>query len=237
VLHQVGDLEGSSQIAGGDMPQHPGALTHDVTQDPLRLVVLGDSLAHGIGATRPDDTLGARMARVLERAGHIVEVSVVAVPGATSLELPAQVRQTLPLDADIALVVVGANDLARFVLPAQSAAALAAAVQMLRAAGVAVVVAPAPDLSCVPGVPAALRPGLRTACDELQRRQAGAAEAAGAVVAPIARQLSDAFSSDPELFSGDRYHPSSAGYARIAAALAPHVVAAAREADLRRAVA
>jgi hypothetical protein len=46
-------------------------------------------------------------------------------------------------------------------------------VQALRGAGVAVVVAPAPDLSCVPGVPAALRPALRTACAELQRRQAG----------------------------------------------------------------
>lgn len=208
-----------------------------MNEGPLRLVVLGDSLAHGTGAGRPDDTLGARMARVLERAGHTVEVHVVAVPGATSLELAAQVRETLSVAADIALVLVGANDLARFVPPAQSAAALAAAVRTLRAAGVTVVVAPAPDLSCVPGVPAALRPALRTACDELQRRQAGAAESAGAVVAPIARQLADAFAGEPELFSGDRYHPSSAGYARIAAALTPHIVAAAREADLRRAAA
>jgi len=208
-----------------------------VTHGPLRLVVLGDSLAYGTGAARPADTLGARMAHVLERAGHSVQVRVVAVPGATSLELPAQVRQALPLDADIALVVVGANDLARFVPPAQSAAALGAAVQTLRGAGVTVVVAPAPDLSCVPGVPAALRSALRAACGDLQRRQAGAAEVAGAVVAPIARQLSDAFAGDPALFSGDRFHPSSAGYARIAAALTPHIVAAAREADLRRAAA
>jgi lysophospholipase L1-like esterase len=213
------------------------ALAQDVNEGSLRLVVLGDSLAHGTGAARPGDTLGARMARVLERAGHTVEVHVVAVPGATSSELAPQVRETLPLDADVALVVVGANDLARFVPPAQSATDLATAVRTLRCAGVTVVVAPAPDLSCVPGVPAAMRPALRTACDELQRRQAGAAEAAGAVVAPIARQLADAFASEPELFSGDRYHPSSAGYARIAAALAPHVVAAAREADLRRAAA
>ena len=215
----------------------PGALARDVNEGPLRLVVLGDSLACGTGAARPDDTLGARMARVLDRAGHSVEVHVMAVPGTTSLELASQVRETLPLGADIALVVIGANDLARFVPPAQSAAALAAAVRTLRGAGAAVVVAPAPDLSCVPGVPAALRPALRSACDELQRRQAGEAEAAGAGVAPIARQLADAFASEPELFSGDRFHPSSAGYARIAAALAPHVVAAAREADLRRAAA
>jgi lysophospholipase L1-like esterase len=213
------------------------ALTHDVKEGPLRLVVLGDSLAYGTGAAHPDDTLDARMARVLDRAGHAVEVHVVAVPGSTSPELATQVRQALALDADVALVVVGANDLPRSVPSAQSAAALAAAVRTLRGAGVAVVVAPAPDLSCVPGVPAALRPALRTACDELQRRQASAAEAAGAVVAPIARQLADAFAGEPELFSADRFHPSSAGYARIAAALAPHVVAAARSADMRRAAA
>lgn len=213
------------------------ALPQDVNEGPLRLVVLGDSLAHGTGAARLDDTLGARLARVLDRAGHDVELHVVAVPGATSLELGAQVRRALPLDADIALILVGANDLARFVPPAQSAAALAGTVQALRSAGVTVVVGPAPDLSCVPGVPAALRPALRTACAELQRRQAGAAEAAGAVVAPVARQLAVAFASEPELFSADRYHPSSAGYARIAAALAPNLVAAAREADLRRAAA
>jgi lysophospholipase L1-like esterase len=212
-------------------------LTDDVNEGSLRLVVLGDSLAYGTGAARPDDTLGARMARVLDRAGHTVEVHVVAVPGATSPELAAQVRRALPLKADIALVVVGANDLARLLPPAQSAAALAGVVRSLRAAGTTVVVAPAPDLSCVPGVPAALRPALSAACEELQRRQAGAAEAAGATVAPIARQLADAFAGEPELFSTDRYHPSSAGYARIAAALAPHVVAAARDADMRRAAA
>jgi lysophospholipase L1-like esterase len=206
-----------------------------VNEFPLRLVVLGDSLAYGTGAARPDDTLGARMARVLDHAGHAVDVHVVAVPGATSLELAPQVHDALLIGADIALVVVGANDLDGFVPPTQAATALAGAVRELRRAGATVVVAPAPDLSCVPGVPAAQRPSLHIACDELQRRQAGAAEAAGAVVAPIARQLSDAFAGEPELFSGDRYHPSSAGYARITAALAPHVVAAAREADLRRA--
>jgi lysophospholipase L1-like esterase len=212
-------------------------LAEDVNESPLRLVVLGDSLAYGTGATRPADTLGARMARVLDRAGHTVDLHVVAVPGAISTELDEQVRETVALDADIALVVVGANDLSRFVPLAQSTAALGAAVQALRGAGTTVVVAPAPDLSCVPGVPAAMRPALRTACVELQRQQAAAAEATGAVVAPIGIELAEAFAGEPELFSGDRYHPSSAGYARIAAALAPHVVEAARTADLRRAAA
>ena len=32
------------------------------------------------------------------------------------------------------------------------------------------------------------------------------------------------FAADPTLFSQDRFHPSSEGYARIAEALVPHVV-------------
>jgi lysophospholipase L1-like esterase len=37
-----------------------------------------------------------------------------------------------------------------------------------------------------------------------------------------------AFAADPAMFSADRFHPSSAGYARIAEVLAPHVLDAAR---------
>ncbi len=201
----------------------------------LRLAVLGDSLAHGVGAARPDDTLGARLAGLLDRSEYAVALHVLAVPGATSLDLAAQVRRAAPLGADLAVVVVGANDLPRMVPPDRSAAALRSAVEALRAGGTTVVVVPAPDLSTVPWVPPALRPALRTACAELQRRQAAVAAAAGAVVAPVADQVAAAFAADPALFCADRFHPSSAGYARIAAALAPAVTAAAAAAHRTRA--
>jgi lysophospholipase L1-like esterase len=48
------------------------------------------------------------------------------------------------------------------------------------------------------------------------------------VVAPLGTDLDAAFAADPAMFAADRFHPSSAGYARIAAALAPTVLAAAR---------
>jgi lysophospholipase L1-like esterase len=47
-------------------------------------------------------------------------------------------------------------------------------------------------------------------------------------VAAEVAEVAGAFGSDPALFSHDRFHPSSAGYARIAAALAPYVLDAAR---------
>ncbi|WP_142025213.1 GDSL-type esterase/lipase family protein [Blastococcus colisei] len=200
-----------------------------MTRSSLRLVVLGDSIAYGTGALHADDTLGRRLRRALEADGFDVDLHVLAVPGAVSAGLTAQVRGAQPLDADLAVVVIGANDLARFVPPEEAAAALGAAVGVLRARGTDVVVVPAPDMSSVPFVPPAFRPLVQAACARLQARQAAVVEAAGGSVAGVAAEVAGDFAADPAMFSADRFHPSSAGYARIAAALAPVVLAAARQ--------
>ena len=198
-----------------------------MTRSTLRLALIGDSLAYGSGAAGPGDALGPRLAASLTDAGYDIDLSVLAVPGAVSRDLAAQVRRAAPLDVDLAVVVVGANDLARLVPPAQAAAALASALAGLRAAGTDVVVVPAPDMSTVPWVPPALRAVVQTASRLLQREQAAVARANGAMVAAVTDAVAAAFGTDPALFSADRFHPSSAGYGRIAAAVAPTVVAAA----------
>jgi lysophospholipase L1-like esterase len=190
----------------------------------MRFLVLGDSLAAGTGAAGATDTLGARLTRSLEQAGHDVRLDVVAVPGATSLDLAAQVRRATALQPDLALLVIGANDLTRRVAPCAAAAALGAALRELRAGGAEVLVVPTPDLSSVAWVPPAFRPLVAGICEQLRSRQRNAAEAAGAVVAPVAADLSATFAADPALFSADRFHPSSAGYALVADALAPHLL-------------
>jgi lysophospholipase L1-like esterase len=197
------------------------AVARNVT---LRFLVLGDSLAFGTGAARPQDTLGARLTRRLTDAGSDVELHVVAVPGATSLDLAAQVRRAAAVDADLALLVVGANDLTRRVPPARAATALGAAVRELRARGTEVLVVPTPDLSSVAWVPPAFHAVVAGICDQLRARQTTAAETAGAVVAPVAPEVAARFAGDPSLFSADRFHPSSAGYALVADALAPRLL-------------
>jgi lysophospholipase L1-like esterase len=199
-----------------------------VTRFPLRLVVLGDSIAYGTGAQNAEDTLGPRLSGELADDGFDVDLHVLAVPGAVSAQLPAQVLRAAPLEADLALVVIGANDLAQFVPPEQAAAALGTAVSSLRAAGTDVVVVSAPDMSSVPFVPPAFRRLVRAACGQLQAQQAVVAEAAGCTVAGIAAEVGRAFTADASLFAADRYHPSSAGYAVIARAVAPYVRAVAR---------
>ena len=199
-----------------------------MTRTPLRLLILGDSIAYGTGALRAEDTLGRRLSAELAADGFDVELRVLAVPGAVSGDLAAQVRRAEPFGADLAVVVIGANDLARFIPPEQAATALASAVTALRARGADVVAVPAPDMSMVPFVPPAFRPLVQAACAQLQRRQTAVVEAAGGSVAGVVAEVAGAFAADPAMFSADRFHPSSAGYARIAAALAPSVLAAAR---------
>jgi lysophospholipase L1-like esterase len=198
-----------------------------VARFPLRLVVLGDSIAYGTGAERPDEGLGPRLVDALTAEDFAVDLSVVAVPGAESADLSAQVRRAEQLHAELAVIVIGANDLARFVPPVTTGPLLADAVRRLQEGGTDVVVVPAPDMSAVPGVPEAFRGLVAEASALMQRHQAEVAAAAGAAVVDVS-ELGRAFATEPALFSDDRFHPSSAGYARIAAALTPTVLTVAR---------
>ncbi|HYY10314.1 MAG TPA: SGNH/GDSL hydrolase family protein [Kineosporiaceae bacterium] len=194
----------------------------------LRLAVLGDSIAYGTGAARTADTLGPRLTAALAATGVRAEHRVFAVPGAVSADLAAQAERARAWRAQLVVIVVGANDLTRLVPPERAADALGAAVAVLRGAGAQVVLAPAPDLSIVPHVPPFLREVVRAGSAVLRAAQVRVVRAAGGLVADADGTTSTAFAADPALFSGDRFHPSSAGYAVIAAALAPVVEAAAR---------
>jgi len=192
-----------------------------------RLALLGDSIAWGQGATREEERLAARLVRGLADHGVEATARVFAVRGARSAGLAAQVERATRWPPDVAVVVVGANDLTHLVPVADATAALRDAVRRLRAVDAEVVVAPAPDLSSVPHVPPAMRTAVRAASEELRRHQVAATTALGARVGDADGRTGRAFDEDPSLFSSDRFHPSSAGYAVIASALLPEVLAAA----------
>ena len=193
-----------------------------------RLAVLGDSIAWGQGATRERDRLPARLVDGLAARGYDAEARVFAVPGATSAGLDAQVTRALSWRPDVAVVVIGANDLTHLIPVDRAAQALGEAVRRLRGSGTEVVVAPAPDLSAVPHVPVFLRETVRAAGDLLREHQRAAVLAEGGRIADPDQRASRAFATDPSLFSADRFHPSSAGYAVIADSLLPALLEAAQ---------
>ena len=188
----------------------------------LTLALLGDSIAFGQGADRPADTIGPRLARALDAAGTPTRVEVHAVPGARSAALDGQVRSALAGRPDVAVVVVGANDMTHLVpvehggRPARTGGAL------VTGEHVEVVVVPAPDLAALPFVPVAVPPLVRAASASLRHEQTRTAIGAGARVAQV-DGLAEAFVADLGLFSADRFHPSSRGYELIARAVLPAV--------------
>jgi lysophospholipase L1-like esterase len=191
-------------------------------QAPLRLVVLGDSAAAGLGCERPDQTPGALLAGGVARdLRRRVELDVVARSGARSADLEVQVAQALRRPADAAVIIIGTNDVTHRVPLAAAARDLRRAVQTLREAGACVVVGTTPDLGTVKPL---LQP-LRTIAAQVSRRLAAAqtvatVEAGGTAVS-LGDLLAREFSETPDLWSSDRFHPSPDGYRRIVDALLP----------------
>lgn len=193
----------------------------------IRFRVLGDSLAAGVGCAQVEESVGHLLTDVLRAAGHRVELGVHAVPGARSEGLAPQVRAAVVGGVDLALIVIGANDLASFTPPAVGAGLLHDAVAELRRAGAEVVVVPAPDLGVLGRVPPAFREFVSQASQHYARAQADAATRAGGTVVAVGAEVFGRFASDHRLFSADRFHPSAAGYAVMADVLATYVLAAA----------
>jgi lysophospholipase L1-like esterase len=78
---------------------------------PLKVVWLGDSLAAGLGVDEVDDTPARLVSRMLDRS---IDITVLARPGATSDDVIAeQLPELGGLGADLVVLCVGANDVAR----------------------------------------------------------------------------------------------------------------------------
>ncbi|HIY65144.1 MAG TPA: SGNH/GDSL hydrolase family protein [Candidatus Agrococcus pullicola] len=191
---------------------------------PAELLLLGDSLAAGLGAERRKDTLGGRLSKGLARQlGRPVRLRTVAQVGSESSALATQLDSLPPgYRPDAAVIVVGGNDVTHRVPIAESVAHLKAAIERLRQRGAVAIVGTCPDLGALRPVPQPLRTlGARLSW-QLAAAQAAAAADAGAVSVDLRRAVGPIFVDDPDgMFSLDRFHPSALGYRRTAEALLP----------------
>ncbi len=194
----------------------------------IRVALLGDSSAAGYGVHRVEETPGALLAAGVARwTGRRVHLRSWAKVGARTADLADQVSHALPGTPDVAVVLIGANDVTHTTLPRQSVRQLADGVRRLREAGVEVVVGTCPDLGTVRPLPVPLRQIAREWSRRLAAAQTVATVESGGRSVSLASILGPEFAGEPSMFFGpDQFHPSAQGYRRLAEVLVPPTLTA-----------
>jgi len=210
-------------LAEAPPPRCDGRYGQEYPGQPLRLAVLGDSSAAGYGVQRPRDTPGALLAAGLaQRLHRPVLVRCVAVVGATSPTLSPQVELATAFRPDLAVILVGGNDVTHRIRVTVATRYLAQAVRELRAGGTRVVVGTCPDLGAIRPIQPPLRWLARRWSRELAAAQTVAVVRAGGSTVSLGDLIGPVFVRDPHtMFAADRFHPSADGYATACAAILP----------------
>lgn len=194
----------------------------------LRLLIAGDSSAAGVGADHQDRALAGRLADALARRGRAVHWRLVARTGVDARELAGLLDECPPGEFDVALLVVGVND----VTGRRSASAWRRDLDALRARlaagapGAPVVASGLPPMHRFPALPQPLRAYLGA-----RARAFDAALAHWAAETPrtVHRPLPDM--TDPAMAASDGFHPGPGAYAAWGMDLAPVIDALARRPD------
>jgi len=194
----------------------------------IKVALLGDSSAAGYGVDKVEETPGACLASGLaERSDRPIYLREFAMVGAESKHLSAQIERALPMGPDVAVILIGANDVTHKARPSESVRQLEQGVRRLREAGVEVVVGTCPDLGTIEPIAPPLRQVARAWSRRLAAAQTIAVVEAGARSVSLGSVLGPEFAASPAvLFGPDKFHPSAAGYASLAAVLLPSVLAA-----------
>jgi len=200
---------------------------------PITLVMLGDSTAAGYGVHRPRETPGALFATAISRRlRRPVRLHRLAVVGSLSSGLPYQVEAALEHKPDIAVILIGGNDVTNRIPIDVAVGYLVDAVRKLRAAGAEVVVGTCPDLGTIRPIKPPLRWLARRRSRQLAAAQTVAVIEAGGRTVSLGDLLGPRFAAEPtRLFAWDRFHPSAEGYAIAVATMLPTVIAALTERD------
>ncbi|MES9537302.1 MULTISPECIES: SGNH/GDSL hydrolase family protein [unclassified Actinomadura] len=189
-------------VAGADPRRGPA----------FRVVVIGESTAVGVGASRHAEALPGFLAEELgERLRRSVSWSVSGENGATARRIiGGLVPPANGSPPDLVVVTTGINDLIRRRSLRRWAADVTELVALLRGRfpDATVLVAGMPPVHRFPALPRPLRSVLGARARAMDRVMRDAAAAGGAVHAP----MDEAMARDRRLFASDGFHPSAAGY-------------------------
>jgi len=191
----------------------------------LRLLIVGDSSAAGVGASHQDEALAGRLAQALAiRLGQPVGWQLIATSGHRSEHALAALEAAQLAPADVLVTALGVNDVVDQIAPSQSLAALERihALATERAGVRLSVHCAAPPMQQFPLLPQPLRWffGRQAARFNAALSAAVAGHASRCVLhLPEAMQRNAA-----ALMAADGFHPGPPGYALWAEALADQIV-------------
>ncbi|WP_395700995.1 SGNH/GDSL hydrolase family protein [Aquabacterium sp.] len=211
-LPRLPEAEGAREGLAGGEARHAA---------PLRLLILGDSSAAGVGAATQDEALAGQLSQALARhSGRRVRWQLRARSGISSEQALGLLREAALEPADVAVVVTGVNDVVGQLRPARALAARAALLQALRAElGVRhTVLTPVPPMQRFAGLPQPLRwvAGRDARAHDLAL-QRWVAQQPGASWLPFDLPLA------PQLLARDGFHPGPVAYRHWGEALAAHI--------------
>ncbi len=177
--------------------------------DPVSIVALGDSLTAGYGVG-PGESFPEQLEAALRGRGHDVTVANAGVSGDTASDGLARLEWSVPADADIVVVELGANDALRGIDPAVTRKALSELVAKLKQRGQAVLLA---------GMLAPRNLGDEYVAEFDAIYPGLAAEHS----VPLMPFFLEGVAADPGLNQPDGLHPTAAGVARIVESILPEL--------------
>ncbi|NDV12559.1 SGNH/GDSL hydrolase family protein [Crenobacter caeni] len=186
---------------------------------PLSLLIVGDSSAAGVGVASQADALSGQLLAALA-PGFRVRWQLRAQSGLTSDEMLAWLAAEPPARCDVAVSVLGVNDvtsqqpLARFV---EMQRALVERLQGLGARRV--LLCALPPMQCFPALPAPLAGYLGA-----RARRYDAALAALCAATPGCRRVGFTGRAEPGWVASDGFHPGAACYRAWGGALARSII-------------
>ncbi len=204
------------------LPEAEGPRSGRIGHGPrLQLLIVGDSSAAGVGVAHQQDALAGHLSRAVASQCHAcVQWQLLARSGVTSAQCLQLLEADAAIRADIAVVVLGVNDVVAQIPSARAVAARTAIANRLRNGhGVAhVVFAPLPPVHRFPGLPQPLR---WVAGADARRHDAAVAQwAAGrddVSHVPIDLPLNRG------VMAGDGFHPGEPVYRVCGVVLAEHI--------------
>lgn len=176
---------------------------------PTKIVAFGDSLMAGF-QLGPGESFPERLEQRLSEAGYEVEIANASVSGDTSTAGLARLEWSVPEDADIVILELGANDMLRGLDPAITRENLDRMIARLKARGAAVILA-------------GMRAAPNLGGDYVREFDSIYADLARKHDVPLYPFILDGVAAQPDLLLEDGMHPNPAGVERMVEGILPVV--------------